>query len=189
MKKQDQTDQSIESKSNNHLIIIMGVSGCGKSTVAKALAERYHYEYLDADEFHSAQAKEMMRNGIALTDDIRLPWVLRIQERIEELTKANTHIVLAFSGLKKSHRQLLRAIASRTLVLHLQVNQDTIQERVNNRANHFMSGALVQSQFNSLEDPSKEDDVVTICATQPIADVLQLAIKAIDVNLIWVSSK
>lgn len=166
--------------SNTRLIIVMGVSGCGKSTIARVIADRFQCEFLDADDFHTEKSKDLMQQGIALTDEIRLPWVRRIQEHINSLFIEEKCVVIAFSGLKKIHRDLLRDTTTNTLLLHLLVEKSKIQMRLNKRENHFMSSKLVESQFQSLEDPSNEMDVVTIEANQDIAQVVECSIQAIE---------
>lgn len=166
-----------------NLIIVMGVSGSGKSSLAKALADHYGYDYLDGDDFHSQEARDRMAKGMPLTDAMRLPWVIRMRDYLRNAACSHQHSTLAFSGLKRAHRDELRKAGLKTMFLFLHSDRNTIQTRVNKRAGHFMAPSLVDSQFDSLEDPSQEADVNTIDVNAPLDQVLALAICAVDRKL------
>ncbi len=166
-----------------NLIIVMGVSGSGKSSVAHALANHYGYEYLDGDDFHSEEARATMAKGIPLTDAMRLPWVIRMRDYFRDAATRNQHSTLAFSGLKSVHRDELRKAGLKTLFIFLHTDKDTIQTRVNKRAGHFMAPTLVDSQFDSLEDPSHEPDVFRIDVRGSLDQVIAQAIGIIDREL------
>ena len=166
-----------------NLIIVMGVSGSGKSSLAKALADHYGYDYRDGDDFHSQEARDRMAEGLPLTDAMRLPWVIRMREYFRDAARKQEHSTLAFSGLKRVHRDELRKAGLRTIFLFLHSDKDTIQTRVNKRAGHFMAPSLVDSRFDSLEDPSHEVDVFKIDVNAPLDQVLALAIGVIDREL------
>lgn len=168
---------------STNLIIVMGVSGSGKSSLAKALADHYGYDYLDGDDFHSQEARDRMATGLPLTDTMRLPWVIRMRDYLRDAGRKQQHSTLAFSGLKRVHRDELRKAGLRTIFLFLHSDKDTIQTRVNKRAGHFMAPSLVDSQFDSLEDPSHEADTVKIDVNAPLDQVLALAIRVIDREL------
>ncbi|HCS65757.1 MAG TPA: gluconokinase [Cellvibrio sp.] len=169
--------------SGANLVILMGVSGSGKSSLAKALADHYGYEYLDGDDFHSQEARDRMAQGKPLTDAMRLPWVIRMREYFRTAAHNHQHSTLAFSGLKRAHRDELRKAGLKTLFLFLHSDRDTIQTRVNKRAGHFMAPSLVDSQFDSLEEPLNEPDVFKIDVHAPFEQVLAQAIGLIDREL------
>lgn len=175
-----QTSHPSNPDADTNLIILMGVSGSGKTTLAKALAWHYNYQYLDGDDFHSQEARDHMASGKPLTDEMRLPWVMRMRDYFRDAGLTQQHSTLAFSGLKKAHREELRKAGLKTLFLFLHSDKNTIQTRVNNRAGHFMSPTLVDSQFNSLEDPTQEADVVGIDVQVPFEQVLAEAIAIVD---------
>lgn len=166
--------------SDTNLIILMGVSGSGKSSIAKALADHYGYEYLDGDDFHSQDARDRMASGQPLTDAMRLPWVIRMRDYFRDAAHKQQHSTLAFSGLKRVHRDELRKAGLKTIFIFLHSDKDTIQTRVNKRAGHFMAPSLVDSQFDSLEDPSHEADVFQIDVHGSLDQVLAQAIYVID---------
>lgn len=171
-------------QATTNLIIVMGICGTGKSTLAKALADHYGYSYWDGDDFHSAEARALMAEGIPLTDEQRAPWVASIKHSLLESAAHNRHIVLAFSGLKRKHRDILRNAGLRTLVLYLNGDKAVIQARIDNRKGHFMAPALLDSQIASMEEPVSEADVYPIDITQTPAQVMSQATQAIDALLL-----
>ncbi|EHC11093.1 gluconate kinase [Fischerella thermalis CCMEE 5273] len=136
------------------IILVMGVSGSGKSTIAKLLADSLHWEFSDADNFHSPQNIDKMRRGISLDDGDRLPWLQDIQAAIKECLEDNQNVVLACSALKSSYRQYFFIGDERIKLVYLKGSFDLIQKRLNQRQNHFMSEKLLKSQFDSLEEPA-----------------------------------
>src|SRR5690606_19517204 len=146
------------------LIVVMGVSGCGKSTLAERLARHYSATFLDADDFHSDEAKSMMAQGLPLTDELRLPWVDRIRSHLAICYEAKQLCVLAFSGLRRAHRLRLRETPYPTLFIFLDAKPQSIQSRILHRENHFMNPNLVESQFEALERPHQESDIIRLDA-------------------------
>ena len=163
-----------------NLIIVMGVSGSGKTSVAKAVADHYGYEFLDGDDFHSQESRDLMARGIPLTDALRLPWVIRMRDYFRDAGTRHQNSTLAFSGLKRVHRDELRKTGLKTIFIFLHSDKDTIQSRVNKRAGHFMAPSLVDSQFDSLEDPSHESDVYRIDVRGSLDQVIDQVISVID---------
>lgn len=174
---------------NTNLIIVMGVSASGKSTIAHAIARHYNYCYLDADDFHSNENKRHMESGRPLTDEMRLPWVTSIRNRLQKAKNERAHCTLAFSGLRKQHRDELRKAGLNTIFIFLNGTKQLIQERINSRRDHFMSPNLVDSQFNALEDPSSEIDVFPVEAYRPLEQVISDVISIVDCQLICDSQK
>jgi len=167
-------------ESTTYLIIVMGVSGSGKSTIAKAIADHFAYQFLDADDFHSDENKQHMASGKPLTDEMRLPWVHNIRQHLQSAATRQEHCVLAFSGLRQQHRNILRTAGLRTLVIFLNGDKNTIQQRVNLRKNHFMAPGLVDSQFAALEDPTHETDVVPVDVTADTQSVINRSVQAVN---------
>lgn len=154
------------------LLIVMGVSGCGKTTFAQALAEKLNYLYLDADDFHSAENKAHMASGKPLTDAMRLPWVNTMKEFLQKKADEGVSCTLAFSGLKKEHRNILRQTDMQTRYIFLDGSKELITRRMTARKDHFMPSSLIDSQFSSMERPTDEDDVIFVDIAPPIQDVL-----------------
>jgi len=158
------------------VVIVMGVSGAGKSTVSQALADRCGYLYLDADDFHSTDARAHMAAGKPLTDVMRTPWVDTICKHLRKLAVDGTHVELAFSGLRKAHREPLRHCGYRVQFLFLDGNRNTIAARLQARTDHFMPTSLLDSQFASLERPDTEPDVQILDITPPLEQLLDRAV-------------
>ena len=156
-----------------NLIVVMGVSGSGKSTVAQALAEQLDYCYLDADDFHSTEAKACMAAGKPLTDEQRAPWVHNICAYLTQCAQKEQSCTLAFSGLRRSHREQLRQLPFRVVFLYLDGSQALIAERMSRRSDHFMPPSLLNSQFASMETSDNEPDVIPIDISQPPQMVLE----------------
>ncbi|HYX16668.1 MAG TPA: gluconokinase [Nostoc sp.] len=136
------------------IIILMGVSGSGKTTIGKLLAESLHWEFSDADAFHSPENVEKMRRGIPLSEADRTPWLQDLQTAIKHWLQENNNVVLACSALKDSYRQFLVLDSERIKLVYLKGSYELIQMRLQERSNHYMSEKLLNSQFNTLEEPS-----------------------------------
>ncbi|HEX2696720.1 MAG TPA: gluconokinase [Anaerolineales bacterium] len=143
------------------LILLMGVTGSGKTTVGKQLASALDWPFFDADDFHSPDNISKMASGIALTDEDRRPWLERLHELIEEHARKQVNIVLACSALKQSYREMLTVDTGQVAIIYLQAQAELIRERMSRREGHFMPTALLDSQFESLEEPT---DALTLPA-------------------------
>ena len=148
----------------------MGVSGSGKTTIGKKLAESLGYKFADADDFHPQENIEKMRNGIALSDKDRLPWLQKMQDVIKQRLSENTDIVITCSALKASYRQMLLVNHESVKLVYLKGSFELIQKRLKERLNHFMSEKLLESQFDILEEPS---DAIIVDISQPLEVVVQ----------------
>lgn len=133
-------------------ILIMGVSGCGKTTVGKRLAEETGAVFLDADNFHPAANLAKMAAGQPLTDEDRQPWLAMIAEKIRTL--ADAPFVLACSALRESYRQQLLAACPGMKIIHLHGSRELLLERLQKRQGHFMPASLLDSQLATLEPPA-----------------------------------
>lgn len=132
------------------LIVVMGISGSGKSTVGKALAKKLELPFLDADDFHPTENIKKMSRGQALTDDDRWPWLAAIVEYM--LDSHRPRMVLACSALKQAYRDYLGQRLSLTIV-YLELNRTEAIKRLESRKNHFMPVSLIDSQLETLEVP------------------------------------
>jgi gluconokinase len=159
-----------------HTIIIMGVSGSGKSLIGSMLAERLGGVFEDADDFHPASNKAKMSTGTPLTDEDRWPWYAILRQRILEMRGKTPCYLLACSALKGVYRDKLRGgDGPRDLVfVYLQGSRQLIGERIGARKGHFMPPTLLDSQFATLEEPVEDAIVVNVDGTpeEIVADVL-----------------
>ncbi|KER84707.1 gluconokinase [Xanthomonas arboricola pv. celebensis] len=157
-------------------IVVMGVSGSGKTTIAQALAAHYGYRFLDADDYHSVAARAQMAAGQPLTDAMRLPWVELLAATLRDCVQAGESVVLAFSGLRGTHRQLLRRSGIPIRFVFLHAAPHVIAARLSARAGHFMPASLLDSQLQTLELPLDEADVVSVDVDATVPEVVQDAI-------------
>ena len=157
------------------IILIMGVSGSGKTTIGKLLAELLNWEFRDADDFHKLANIEKMQLGIALNDGDRISWLEDLQTAIKNWLQENKNIVLACSALKTSYRQLL-IIDSCIQLVYLKGPFDVIENRLKARKNHFMTEKLLKSQFNDLEEP---DNCICVDVSQTPEVIVEKIKKAL----------
>jgi len=152
-------------------IVVMGVSGCGKSAVGQAVADHLGVAFADADDLHPIDNIEKMRQGIPLTDEDRMPWLESVAEWMDASASQQQSSVVACSALKRLYRDVLSA-SSPVLFVHLKGDFDLIHQRSLLREGHFMPPELLQSQFNALEEPMFDEAFVTV----PIDDSLEAVI-------------
>jgi len=139
------------------VFVIMGVSGCGKSTVGMALADKLGCSFYDGDDFHPPENVAKMANGMPLNDDDRYPWLERLRELIGAHLGRGETAVLACSSLKKSYRDQLRRGNDGVSFVYLQGSFDLIWERMSARPSHYMKADMLQSQFDDLQPPSPDN--------------------------------
>jgi gluconokinase len=143
-------------------MIVMGVSGSGKSTIADKLAERLDWVYEDGDRFHPASNVAKMSAGQPLTDEDRWPWLQAIADEIDRVCKAGEHAVIACSALKRAYREVLVHGRNDVRIIYLDGTQALIANRLAARKGHFMPPGLLVSQFKTLEPPDKSENPVTV---------------------------
>lgn len=134
------------------VIVVMGVSGCGKTSIGKQLASALEVPFFDADDFHPEENIKKMKNGQALNDTDRKPWLVKLSENISTWQNS-TGAVLACSALRESYRTLLTAKENAIFWVVLQGDYNLIKQRMERRNNHYMKPEMLQSQFDALEVP------------------------------------
>src|SRR5271156_3283015 len=135
------------------IIVVMGVAGCGKSTIGSKLALALHWQFADGDSFQSTENIKKMASGFPLTDSDRLPWLTSIAGQIDEWTAANKNGVIACSALKESYRKILQEKHPKNVrFLYLQGSYEVFHERLTVRPVHFLKANMLQSQFDTLEE-------------------------------------
>jgi gluconokinase len=143
-------------------LIVMGVSGSGKSTIADKLAERLGWRYEDGDKFHPASNVAKMEAGHPLTDEDRWPWLRAIAAEIDRACKAGDRVVIACSALKRAYRDILVHGRRDVRLVYLKGSQQLIADRLAKRKGHFMPAGLLDSQFATLEPPADSETPVTV---------------------------
>ena len=141
------------------VVIVMGVSGSGKTTIGSRLAEDLGWYFLDADDFHSPENIRRMADGQPLTEQDRQPWLTRLHGEIARSLQTGENLVLACSALKASSRERLDAGDPTVRYVFLRGSEELIRERLRNRSGHFMKADLLASQFATLEEPA---DAITM---------------------------
>ena len=160
------------------IIVVMGVSGCGKTTIGELLAQRLSCKFADADDFHSADNKAKMKAGIPLTDDDRQPWLTHLAQLFSTYEKRDESLVLACSALRQSYRQIFLDAANNLVFVYLKADFQTIASRLKHRKHEYMNPDLLKSQFETLEEP--EDAITANASDSPdaIVEKILLEIKA-----------
>jgi gluconokinase len=159
-------------------LIVMGVSGSGKTTFGLALAEAKSVPFFDGDDLHTPAARAKMTAGIALNDADRAPWLDRIGAELADTAAHPRGAIVACSALRRAYRDRLRAAVGRDLrFVFLDGDKELMRRRVADRRGHYMPASLIDSQFAALEPPSGEDDVATIAADASLAVALPEALR------------
>jgi gluconokinase len=143
-------------------LIVMGVSGSGKTTVANELAGRLHWTFEDGDRFHPKSNVEKMRAGHPLTDEDRWPWLNAIADEIERVCRTSGHVVVACSALKRVYRDVLLRGRDDVRIVFLNGTQKLIANRLAARKGHFMPPGLLDSQFRTLEPPGPDENSIDV---------------------------
>ncbi len=159
------------------IIVVMGVSGSGKSTVGSQLADELDWPFYDADDFHNQPNRNKMSQGIPLTDDDRSTWLASLQDLIQTNINAEISIVLACSALKESYRSILK-VHEQVRFVYLKGSFAEIESRLKNRTGHFMPATLLKSQFETLEEPI---NTLSVDLTHSPKEIIQIIRKGLAI--------
>ncbi len=175
------TSASRPRSAHRFALVVMGVSGSGKTVVGTAIAHALGIAFFDGDDLHSPEARAKMTAGIPLNDEDRAPWLDRIGALLADAGAHPDGVVVACSALRRAYRDRLRATAGPSLrFLFLKGDKAQMRERVAQRKNHYMPASLIDSQFAALESPEGEGDVVTIPADADLAQTLGATIERLS---------
>jgi gluconokinase len=144
------------------IVVVMGVSGSGKTTIAERLAEAEHWPLLEGDQFHPPANIAKMAAGTPLTDDDRWPWLRAIAAAIDAYRARGESAVVACSALRRAYRDILIGDRNDVRLVYLKGSQALIAERMKARQGHFMPAALLDSQFQTLEEPGPDEHPITV---------------------------
>jgi len=163
---------SVEASKPPCALIVMGVSGSGKSTIAAKLAERLGWTFEDGDRFHPASNVAKMRAGHPLTDNDRWPWLQAIADEIDRVSRNSGHVVMACSALKRAYRDLLVHGRNDVRIVFLDGTKALIADRLARRKGHFMPPGLLDSQFKTLEPPQADENPITVSIDAPVETIV-----------------
>ena len=164
---------SVEAAKPPRALIVMGVSGSGKSTVAVRLAEQLGWTFEDGDRFHPASNVAKMSAGRPLTDEDRWPWLQAIADEIDRVARNSGHVVIACSALKRAYRELLVHGRDDVRIVFLDGTKTLIADRLAHRKDHFMPPGLLDSQFKTLEPPEPSEHPITVSIDAPVEVIVQ----------------
>ncbi|MGI9478537.1 MAG: gluconokinase [Hyphomicrobiaceae bacterium] len=161
------------------IVVVMGVSGCGKSSVGQAIAARTGWTFIEGDDLHPEANRAKMASGKPLDDDDRWPWLDAIAETARDIEANGGSVVVACSALKKSYRDRLARAGSAVKFIHLDGDRELILERMHARADHFMPPGLLDSQFATLEAPAPGPLIHAFDISSSVDDIAGRAVAAI----------
>jgi gluconokinase len=162
------------------IAIIMGVSGSGKSTVARGLAEQEGWILLEGDAFHPPANVQKMQAGTPLTDEDRWPWLRSIAAREDELLSTGQSAVIACSALKRDYRKILIGDRQGAVLVYLRGSPALIEERIRLRKDHFMPASLLSSQFETLEEPGSDERPIIVDVGKAPAVIVAEVVRQIE---------
>lgn len=162
-----------------HLFVVMGVSGCGKTTVGQALAARLGCPFYDGDDFHPPANVAKMASGVPLNDGDRAPWLARLAGLLKQHEAKGETAVLACSALKQLYREQLR-VSPEVQFVYLAGSFDLIWQRMSQRANHYMKADMLRSQFAALEPPAAAE-VIHVAIDQAIDAIVEQIVQTADI--------
>jgi gluconokinase len=167
---------------NVSVLVVMGVSGCGKSTIAAMLAHRLHWIYEDGDWLHPQSNIEKMHHGEPLTDDDRWPWLHAIADWIDTTRRAGKHGVVACSALKRAYRDILVGDRRDVRIVYLKGDRDLIARRIAARGDHFMPPALLDSQFKALEEPKTDERPIVVSIAPHPREIVETIVQKLGIG-------
>jgi gluconokinase len=162
---------------NLSVVVVMGVSGCGKSTIASMLAHRLNWIYEDGDWFHPQSNVRKMHAGEPLTDEDRWPWLHGIAAWIDATRRVGNHGTVACSALKRAYRNILAGERSDVRIVYLKGERDLIARRLAARDGHFMPPSLLDSQFAALEEPRPDERAIVVSIVPHPREIVEEIVK------------
>jgi gluconokinase len=161
------------------VLVVMGVSGCGKSTVGTQIAIQLHWAFEDGDWFHPMRNIEKMHSGAPLTDEDRAPWLIAIANFIDTTRSAGEHAVVACSALKRRYRAVIVGNRPDVRLIYLKGDMALIARRIATRHEHFMPESLLQSQFDALEEPGPDENPIVVSVEPRPREIVTQVLEAL----------
>lgn len=157
-------------------VVVMGISGSGKTTIGRRLADRLGVPFADADDLHSSAAVAKMAAGVPLDDGDRCPWLDRVGDW---LAVHETGGVMSCSALRRGYRDRLRQWCGSVVFVYLAVDGDTAESRIRSRTGHYMPATLVSSQIATLEQPTADEHAITLDGHREVPDLVDAAVESL----------
>lgn len=164
------------------VLVVMGVSGAGKTTVAKELAARLGWDFEEGDALHPEANVDKMHAGIALTDEDRGPWLERVAAWIDDQRARKRPGIITCSALKRSYRRIVIGDRPQARLVYLRGGRDLLARHLAGRAGHFMPASLLQSQIDTLEEPSADEDPLTVDVGRPVGEIAEEIIRLLGAS-------
>src|SRR6185503_12913299 len=162
------------------ILVIMGVSGCGKTTIAKGLSDRLGWQYQEGDALHPPANVEKMKGGTPLTDDDRWPWLAKIAEKIDEWRAQGLSGVVTCSALKRAYRDVIIGRRRDVVLVYPKGSKALIAERMKRRKGHFMPASLLDSQFAIIEEPSPDENAIMVGIDKTPEQILDEIVRRLE---------
>lgn len=161
------------------VLIVMGVSGVGKTTIAEALAQKLGWPFQEGDALHPPSNVQKMHAGVPLTDEDRAPWLAAIKRWIDARVKAGEPGLVTCSALKRSYRDFLVDGRADVRILYLHSDEATIEARIDHRTGHFMPASLLETQLQTLEEPGPDEQPITVEVAGTVEATVSAALHAL----------
>ena len=168
------------------VLVIMGVSGSGKSTIAGVLAGKLGWDLVEGDDLHPTANVAKMQSGLALTDEDRWPWLALVSDQIRARTEVGIPGIMTCSALKKKYRDVLRGQS--VIFVFLQGSKDQISDRLASRHGHFMPTSLLESQFTALEEPTDDENYIALSISASPSEAADEVIERLGLRSLGVST-
>nr|WP_203414731.1 gluconokinase [Entomobacter blattae] len=166
------------------ILVIMGVSGCGKTTVAQGLQEALGWPYQEGDSLHPKANVDKMASGVPLTDEDRYPWLEKCHEWIQSIHAQHGAGILTCSALKRKYRDLLRGdMGNSVRFVYLNVPQAVLEDRMKKRVGHYMPPSLLPSQLATLEPPGQDENPIVVDVVQTPEETVRIVLDSLEKQL------
>jgi len=170
---------------DTRVLIVMGVSGVGKSTIAEALAQKLGWKFQEGDDLHPPVNMQKMHAGIPLTDADRAPWLAAIKRWIDARIEAGEPGLITCSALKRRYRDTLIDGRASVRILYLHSDEATIEERIEHRTGHFMPASLLESQLHTLEEPTDDEHPITVEVAGSVEETVNAVLGALKKEVLF----
>ena len=162
------------------IVIVMGVSGSGKTTIAKQLAKVTGASFRDGDDYHPEDNISAMKNGIALSDAMRKPWLAAMADDIAVFANQNKTLFLACSALKRNYRDILTSGIANTRLVYLRGTKNQITSRLENRKDHFFPISLLDNQLTTLQEPDKNENAIVVPVSASVDEAVKIIVAELE---------